>query len=421
MPLIYDILLFFGILVSLPYLFYRKNWHRGFFQRLGGFPPGIRQRLAAKKNIWIHAVSVGEVLAVGGFIEQIKTQLPGYQIVCSTVTTTGQKLAQERLGPEHIVLYAPLDFRGVVQTFLRVIKPQIYLCAETEIWPNLFKALHRAKVPAIIVNGRISDQSYKGYRKLRFFLKDLIEGVDHFCMQTDLDQQRIVALGALEECVSIVGNMKFDIPPEGQMISREQLGFDHANAILIAGSTHPGEEEIMLAVYQKLISTFPSLRLILAPRHIERTSDVVNLVKARGLNPIKLSERKEAGIESRDVVVVDTIGQLRSLYGIANIVFIGKTLKVGGGQNIIEPAFFGKPIIVGPRTQNFKDVIQQFRAAKAILQIADGDQLLEAIKRLLKDPQEQQRIGQAALHLVRHSQGATQKTLAIVKRALNTP
>ena len=242
--------------------------------------------------------------------------------------------------------------------------------------------------------------------------------VSYFCMQTSLDQERIVALGAEEKCVGVVGNVKFDMSSEEKSVSREALGFDKTHEILIAGSTHPGEEEIVLDMYQTLRAEFPALRIIMSPRHIERTAEVVALIKGKGLNPCKFSELKTKGITSQDVIVVDTIGHLKSLYSLAKIVFVGKSLIGGGGQNIIEPAFFAKPIVVGPNMDNFKDIMDLFLAEKAIIQVQNSAELLLEIRRLLKNPESLKTIGLAAQKVLEKHQGASEKTMRLISRLI---
>lgn len=360
MFIIYDIAFLIFAILYFPYLIIRGKWHSGFKMRFDVLPSG---RMDERGRIWIHAVSVGEVLAIVDIVHKLKERYPKYTIVCSTVTKTGNQLAQELLGNECAVIYAPLDFSWIVRKFIRIIKPEMYIAAETEIWPNLYSALRKNGVPIVQINGRISDGSFKGYRRVRFLMRRILRCVDKFCMQSPLDAERILQLGAAPEKVHVVGNLKFDIPPGVAGLKKEELGFNPDDDVLIAGSTHPGEEELLLNIYQTLRKELPQLRLVIGPRHIERADAVMKLVEGKGYQAVRFSEIPVTQGNVHGVVVVDTIGHLRELYSLATVVFIGKSFAVGGGQNMIEPASAGKPVIVGPMTQNFKDAMAIFLKA----------------------------------------------------------
>lgn len=389
--------------------------------RLGFFPKTLRQEITKEKSIWFHAVSVGEVIAVLGLIERIKKDFPQHQIVLSTVTKTGYSVAQARLPIEDVIIYAPIDFSWVVRKYIRLIKPEIYITAETEIWPNLFTALSKQHIPIAQVNGRISDKGYARYRMVCPLIKGILRKVESFCMQSQLDADRIVALGAFPDSVHVVGNIKFDDAPQKTGDELEDLGLRGDTSLWIAGSTHPGEEDIVLNIFKGLKEEFPNLHLVIASRHVERAGEVANLVKAHGFESRYLSQllaAKEMSLREDSVVVVDQIGYLRSLYSLAEIVFVGKSLTVGGGQNIIEPAFFGKPILVGPQMQNFKDVVRIFLEAGGVIQVQDADELLTKMRELLKDPSKRQSLGHAAQKVVRDNQGATAKTQQLLSNLL---
>lgn len=413
MFIIYDFILFILVLFYIPFLIVRRKWHPGFWMRLGSLNHSCK-RLREKENIWIHAVSVGEVLAIEDFISSLIQEFPSFQIVCSTVTKTGYALAQERFENKAIVIFAPLDFSWIVKKFINLINPKIYICAETEIWPNLYFFLNRRKVPIVQINGRISDKAFNGYQRIKFVLTRILNCVDIFCVQTELDASRVKALGVKDSKVVVTGNLKFDNYPPVLEFTKENLGFGREDCLWIAGSTHPGEEEIVLKVYKKLSKEFDSLRLILAPRHIERARDVTELIKEEGLQAVHFSQNFGMKLTKDHVLLVDTIGQLRGLYGIAGIVFVGKSLKSGGGQNVIEPAFFGKPIVVGPLTYNFKDIIKIFLEKQALKQVADGQELEDAVKYFFQNPAEGRAMGQRAKELVERYQGATAKTIKII-------
>jgi len=423
MTIVYDFLFFILALSFLPYLVLKKKIHRGFGMRLGFFPRSLiaGEKAQTSPRIWIHAVSVGEVAAIAGLLRRIKQKFPDYRIVLTTVTITGYSLAVSQLKEVDTVMFAPLDFSFVVEKYIRLIRPRIYLAVETEIWPNLFWALKKNAVPIVLVNGRISDQAFPWYFRLRFLFKKILEGVSMFCMQSQYDAERIVKLGIPVEKVMVVGNLKFDDLPSVQEFQFKNFGFKKNETIWIAGSTHPGEEEIILKIFKSLAAQFGDLRLIIAPRHIERTNEVWNLALKFGFQPIKLSElssKVPMEMDSQKIIIVDTIGQLKSLYSLSRIVFVGKSLAVGGGQNIIEPAFFGNAVVVGPLMQNFRDIMEVFLKDQAILQVEDAQELEEKTKFLLDHPAQRDRLGQAAQKVIEKYRGATDQSLEVIEKVL---
>lgn len=422
MTIIYDFLFFILALGFLPYLIFKRKLHRGFGMRLGFFPRAlIAGEKARQPAIWIHAVSVGEVAAVAGLLRGIKKKFPDYRVVLTTVTATGYSLAVSQLKEADTVMFAPLDFSFVVEKYIRLISPRIYISVETEIWPNLFRALEKNAVPVVLVNGRISDRSFPWYFRGRFLFKKILRGVSMFCMQSRRDAERVVRLGIPAEKIKVVGNLKFDDLPSVEEFQFKDFGFKKNETIWIAGSTHPGEEEIVLKIFKSLAAQFEDLRLIIAPRHIERTNEVLNLTVKSGCQPIKLSELSSkvlTEMDSQKVIIVDTIGQLKSLYGLSRIVFVGKSLNVGGGQNIIEPAFFGNAVVVGPLMQNFRDTMDIFLKDQAVLQIKDEEELREKMKFLLEHPQERDRLGQSARKVIEKHRGAADQTLTVIAKVL---
>jgi 3-deoxy-D-manno-octulosonic-acid transferase len=401
-----------------PYLIMRGKWHSGFKMRCGDFPPTVKEALHNNEHIWVHAVSMGEVLAVKGLVKKLSELPPRYKIVCSTVTETGYRMARDNLGDVCTVIYAPLDFSWIVHKFVRLIRPRIYVAVETEIWPNLYTVLHHQRVPIIQVNGRISDKAYRGYKRVRFLLARILAYVDRFCMQSALDAERIRALGAIPEKVTIAGNLKFENIPLAGRISKKELGFKEHDRLLVAGSTHSGEEEILTDIYARLKAEFEDLRLIIVPRHIERTGEVLKMVRKKGLEARCFSENRTANDNQGMVVVVDTIGQLQKLYPLAKVVFVGKSLMVGGGQNMIEPAVLGKPTIVGPMTQNFKDIVKILIESGGLIQVKDAQALYAAVRELLIDPQKAGRVGEAARRTVESHQGAILRSVEAIQELL---
>lgn len=416
MVLFYNLIFLIYALMYMPVLILRGKWHKGFLARLGIVPKNFDAVFAGKKNIWIHAVSVGEVLAVIGLVEKIRKGFPQYNIVLSTVTKTGHALAREKL-PDVTLIYAPLDFSWATRRFVSAINPVLYILAETEIWPNLFAALYQHGVPIIMVNGRISDKAYVWYRRAAFIFKAILEKVDVFCMQSADDADKIMNIGASPEKVKIVGNVKFDSvqdPP----VPLSNIRYAPTDVVLVGGSTHPGEEDVLLGVMQSLRPNFPSLRLLIAPRHIERTKEVEAVVREHGFKSERFS-RIQGRPDPEAVVVVDTIGHLRSLYGIASLVFVGKSLTGWGGQNVLEPASFGKPIVVGPNMQNFRHIMALFKEKNAIVQVDNAQDLKNAVSQLLHSPQDMDSLGVAAKEVVKSHQGATERTYQVIHAKLS--
>jgi len=417
--ILYDLLFFIFIIFYFPVLMIRGKWHRGYIQRWGVFASDLKSALIGRKNIWIHAVSIGEVSAVIGLIRRLKKEYPSLGIVCSTVTQTGYSLAKQSLNDGEVVIFAPLDFSFVVKKFIRLICPKVYIAAETELWPNLYTFLDQQKIPIVLVNGRISDRSLGRYKRGRFLVKKILSRVSLFCMQGEVDAKRIVEIGALQGRTKVVGNLKFDSVPFQEPLDPKTLGFSGQDLIFIAGSTHPGEEKMVLDVFKNLKSHFSNLRLILSPRHVDRVEELKALVNSLDLKPIFYSKLNGRGLNEDDVMIVDKIGVLFGLYSLATVVFIGKTLAVGGGQNMIEPAFFSKPVLIGPMTQNFKDVVRIFLKNEAMIQVQDKRQLTDELQRLLRDPSHRDKIGICAGRTVAQYRGATDKTIQLLKEFVN--
>jgi 3-deoxy-D-manno-octulosonic-acid transferase len=399
-------------------LLFSGKWHNGFGQRFGFFSGDIKAKMRRASNIWVHAVSVGEVNAIAGLIHALKNAHSDHQIILTVSTKTGHKLALEKLEHHAVVMWAPLDFAMVVQGFVRLIDPKIYVVAETELWPNLFTCLNQRGVPIVLVNGRISDNSYGRYLKIRWLIKKYLGYVTAYCMQSDRDVERIKAIGAPEDRVSNIGNVKFDDVPMNGSFGPVHFGFEENTTFFIAGSTHPGEEEIVLKAFQKIKDKYPAMRLVIAPRHIERADDIKQLIKSCDLDAFRFSQMI-AGMRYRDqVVILDTIGHLRAFYDMATLVFVGKSLTVQGGHNIIEPAYFSKPIIVGPHVQNFRDVVSAFKDDNAIVQVENAREFEAAVSGLLDDPGRMAELGKKARGVIERHRGATNRSVEVIGRAL---
>ena len=423
MFLIYNLIFLLYALIYLPYLLLTGRGYAGFGMRFGLFSPQLKNQLKAKSNIWVHAVSVGEVMVLDGFIDQLRTAYPDCQFIATVTTRTGYTLALQRLKGKALVIPSPLDFSLVAMIFVFLIHPKMYIGVETEIWPNLYRQLFLNRVPIGVINGRISDNSYGRYKAIRFLLKGVLNQVSVWCMQSQRDAERIKELGAESSRVVVTGNVKFD--SFSTDLSRADIVSCYDELWWVAGSTHPGEEEIVLAVYSKIVKDDPKWRLVIAPRHIERVGQIVELVNRRGFKVVKFSEidsrfrgndKNTSGHEN--IIVVDTIGQLRSLYAQASLVFVGKSLCVGGGHNVIEPAYYGKAIVIGPKVDNFRDIVACFKEGNAIVQVEDANSFEIAVRGLCADQSRRETLGAAAKRVIAANQGATRRSIEHLKGLL---
>lgn len=417
MIFLYNSAFFLFLIFYFPILIIQGKWHKDFLMRFG-FINRYRLNLDSRDKIWIHAVSVGEVRVAKSLIQAIRKRFFNYQIIMSTTTKTGYCLAQTTANPEDIVIFSPLDFSFSVQAYIQLLKPKIFINTETEIWPNLLTALHQHGVPILQVNGRISDQAFRGYQKIRFLIKSVLRYISCFCMQTDQDALRVETLGASSSCIKVFGNMKFDDIPHDYSAGLKGLHPEADLEFFVAGSTHPGEEEIILDLFADIRRQYKNLRLVVAPRHPQRSSAVCSLVRQKAFAPIQFSLIDHLGISQETVIVVDTIGHLPAFYQFAKIVFVGKSLTVAGGHNIIEPAYFEKPVIVGPLTYNFRDVVRLFVERQAIIQVNNKQELRTAVLNLLADPSKCREMGYRARAVIEQQKGAIDKTIYTISEFL---
>jgi len=411
MFIIYDLIFLLYALVYLPYLLLTRRGYAGFAMRFGFFSLQIKEQISRKANIWVHAVSVGEVMVIDGVIDQLQKTYPAYHLIVTVTTKTGYELACKRLKDRALVIPSPIDFSFIAGSFVSLIKPKIYIAVETEIWPNLYRQLYLQNIPMVVINGRISDSSFVRYKAIRFILKGILNQVSLWCMQSQRDAQKIMELGAESSRVITTGNIKFDEYSQSLDKSNSNFVSGKDEFWWIAGSTHPGEEEIVLDVYSKIIKDNPKWRLVIAPRHIDRVPQITELITRHGFKELKFSEIALSNDTLESVIVVDTIGQLRSLYSIASLVFVGKSLCVGGGHNVIEPAFYGKAIVIGPEVENFRDIVACFKDGHAIVQVEDVLGFEKAIRDLCADPSKREALGIAAKEVIAVNQGATRRSL----------
>ena len=395
----------------------RGGYGRHFSQRFGWYGPEEKARLAAPgRPIWIQAVSVGELAVAFSFMAELRRRDPAARFVLTTNTSTGHALALKKIQAPDATLYFPMDVPWVIPRALRRIRPAAVVLVENEMWPNLIRYARRQGIPTVMVNGRISEHSFRGYRKIRFITRRLLPQIHWFCVQSAEDRDRLRALGAPADRMEIVGSAKYDVDstaPTAEARARAllaKLGHRPGQPVLVGGSTWAGEEAALLDFYRAAKKIHPSLWLVLVPRHAERRAEVLEDVRARGLSVVQRTQFPDgapAPAERPDVLLVDTTGELRGFYAAADVVFVGKSLTQTGGQNPIEPAKDGKPVVVGPHMENFPAIAQDFREARAWAQARDADELKALILRLLGDPAERARLGRAAADLVARKAGAT--------------
>lgn len=416
MFILYDVIFLIVAVFFLPVYALRRKFHSGLFFRLGFLP----RDFLFERPIWIHAVSVGEALAVKALIAELRKVYPYKKILISTVTATGNKIAKDIAAGNALVIYLPFDFSFSVKRVIDRVKPEVFIIAETEIWPNLISYLYKKSIPVIIVNGRISDVSFRNYCLIKPLFEAVLRKVTLFCVQTQRDEKRLMHLGVRQERIHITGNMKYDrlIQPVALATAyREKLSLAQESTLLIAGSTHPQEEDIIVGVYKELVREFPMLRLLIAPRHPERSKEILELVSKYGLRGVLLSSAEpECGhCLSAPVYILDFVGELVNFYSIADIVFVGGSLVPKGGQNILEPASLGKPVLFGPHTFNFRDITELFLSNDAAIRVHNAEGLREGIAILLRNAKRAKELGLAARALVCKNQGATKKTAELIK------
>lgn len=414
------------MLVGLPYWLFQMLRHgkyrKGLGERLGRVPGRVRLPGEDEPAIWVHAVSVGEVLAAAGLVDELQLRLPVHRIFVSTTTDTGQALARKRFGDER-VFYFPMDFAFAIRPYLRALRPRMVLIAETEFWPNFLGLAHESGARIAVVNARISDRSWPSYRRFRGLLRRLLTNVDLFLAQTEEDAARLRDIGASEERVRVSGNLKFDIPvpptPEivGQL--RESLAANGEAPVMVCGSTVEGEESLLLKAFENVLVAHPRAVMVLAPRHPERFSAVATLL---GQMSIRFWRRSEWGGEelAGRVLLLDTIGELAALYAIAEVAFVGGSLVPRGGHNIIEPAQHGVAIVVGNHTENFRDIVNLFRSRDAV-RIVGPAELPLVLMELLANEAERKALGLRAAETMRTQLGATGRTAAALEDLLARP
>lgn len=419
MHFIYSAMLALALLAATPWWLWQMlrsgKYRAGIGERLGLVP----QRLTAggvRPTIWVHAVSVGEVLALSGLIQLLREQNPTHRIVISTTTATGQQLARDRFGDTD-VFYFPLDFAFAIRPYLRLLKPEVVVIAETEFWPNFLRLSKKSGAHVAVVNARISDRSFPRYRRFARLLRPVLANVDRFLAQSDIDGGRLIEIGASEDRVSVSGNLKFDIkvPKGSALIGQLQAAIKSSGAtpVIVAGSTVEGEEPIVVEAFRKVLKWYPNAALVLAPRHPERWPAVIELLRASGLPWWRRTEWATDTPIAGGIFLLDSIGELAALYHLATVAFVGGSLVPRGGHNILEPAHYGVPILVGPHTENFRDIVDMFTRSGAV-DVITAEKFADELLHLLDTEQKRVLLGRHALDVVRANSGATARTAEVL-------
>jgi 3-deoxy-D-manno-octulosonic-acid transferase len=379
-----------------------------------------------RNPFWIHAVSVGEVMASVQLIRELKRRFPETPVVLSTTTPTGNATARTHAKAADAIIYFPFDFTFIVNCALQFIQPRMFLSIETEIWPNLFRALAKRGVPVLIVSGRISEKSFTTYRKLRFFFSRVLGGVNHFCMQTSADADRIMHIGAPKDRISICGNIKFDlqVPAVTAFEKNElfaQFGLRPEQPVLIAGSTHNGEEQMVIEAFVEIRKSIPDLVLLLAPRHPERFNEAAETVASLNLGFVRRTALHDTMQRSNEpVILLDTIGELIRVYSIGTVIFIGGSLVEGiGGHNPLEPALAGKPVIFGPHMSNFREIARILTERQAAFQVDGSSALTRKTMQMLRDAKLRDTVGKRASDVIEQNSGAVEKIADTINEVLN--
>lgn len=425
----YNICLVAYWILQIPLLIYRLLFEEGFYERLkqsaGVMPTPTLQKIAYHHAIWVHAASVGEVVAASPIVRKLKKRYPEEMVVVSVVTATGHRMARRIIPEADGHIFFPFDLPVITNRIVRIVEPKAIILIETELWPNFLRIASRSHIPVMMMNGRISDRSMKRYSLIKPVTEKMLDQIQKFCMQSAHDAGYIIKMGARPERVSVIGNTKYDqtyaeVSEKEKQQLRKEFRFTGSGPIIVAGSTHSGEEEIVMHAFERVLKKYPDAKLLLALREITRAASVKFLIHHFGYSVIR---RSEMGTESDDgsahqIVILDTIGELGRLYSLADVVFVGGSFVRVGGHNILEPAAHGKPVLVGPFMFNFKEIFKLLSERGVCIMCNTPEDFEEELLALLADRQKMQKMGQVALEVVRENQGATGRNIAAFEKLL---
>ena len=419
------------IFLALPYFLYRLAVEKGFGHRFRQNMGLVRREeiepVADTDCIWLHGASVGEMVAISPLVKEIKKLMPERKVLVSAVTVGGYDMARQILPEADAIINFPLDLPLVAESMVRRIRPGIFMMVETELWPNFLHAMRKRNIPVMMVNGRVSEKSAKNYHYLFSILRDMLNNINRFCMQSSIDAEYIIQLGADPEKVFVTGNTKFDqtyaeVSPDNLAAYKTELGLgEEAYPIIIAGSTHPSEEEAVLTSFTALRKKYPQARLIIAPRKLNRIDEIKRLNTKFGYEMGYRSKLKEMKGRRPEfpVLLIDTIGELGRIYAVGDIVFVGGSLIHYGGHNVLEPAAHAKPILVGPSMEDFKDSYSLLSKAGACRMVPNVDGLTDAFLDIAGDDTLRKKMGDASIQIIRENRGAAQKTIYYLTDLLN--
>lgn len=428
MQILYNIVAILLVILLIPYFIVRTIREKGFLKRMiqsfGFLPEHALDKVAGKNCIWIHASSVGEIVATSPIIKEFRREFPDTPILVSVVTNTGYTMANRIIKDADSIIYFPLDLPWLPERFIKKIRPRVFLPVETELWPNFLKATRKYNIPVMMVNGRISDKSVKRYKYMFSILSDMIGTVRKFAMQSEIDASYIIRLGADENLVTVTGNTKFDqtytnVDEKERNNMLKELCLDKAKGIFLAGSTHKGEEEAVLKAYSELKKQHPNVKLLIAPRSILRKDEIASICHKHGFKTNFRTVLKEKPSYEQDVVILDTIGELGKVYSVGDVIYVGGSLIKHGGHNILEPAAHGKAIIVGPNMFNFKDTHVLFSKRDACITVKNSKELTEAVLELFNCPEKRHQMERETLQIIEDNRGASRRSAVILHELLD--
>ncbi len=418
---IYNVIFTLGYILMLPYWFVRMirrgGYGRRFLTRMAVYSPDDLKMMARGGNIWVHAVSVGEVYVALRIVAKLRKELPEHNLVFTTNTSTGYAIAEQKLQEGDTLLYFPSDLWFIMKKAVRIISPSVAILTECEIWPNMVRYVNRSGGKVAVANARLSDSSFRGYSLGKTFFLPVVRKIDLICAQTRRDRDRFIELGADGDRVAVTGSCKYDLAEAGKEDETElaeilrQWSAGRARKALVGGSTWPGEEALLMDCYIRMKDFFPDLLLVLVPRHVERSAEIEKEIALRGLTWVRRSAMgPEQQHQEADVILGDTTGELMAFYSFGTVVFVGKSLTNKGGQNFIEPAMLGKPVVVGPRLDNFPVIAEDFQKNGAFVMVNDSEELYSEVFRLLDDAEARKVLSEKALSFIKSQQGAVSDT-----------
>ena len=430
MFILYNILLTLAAALAIPYygarILFTGKYRHSVGPKLGFNRPDLYEGMRGAPRIWMHAVSVGEVTAAAPIMASLRADFPDACLVLSTGTETGHEMARRIVPEATAIIYYPLDIPYVVRKLIRMIRPDIFVLTETELWPNFLRICRDQRIDVVMVNGRLSPRSFRKYYYTRFFWKEILKDIDEMGVISEIDAERARAIGMAPGKIHILGNAKYDglaatVSPPLREETARRLNMAVDERVLVAGSTHEGEETLVLEVFKKLLTVYPDFKLILVPRHIERAGEVTHLVRQSGFDSLALTEVREGRTrQDEKVLVVDRIGELFKVYSLATVVYCGGSLVPRGGQNILEPAAWGKVVFYGPSMEDFRDEKIMLEAVGAGITVKDGSDLADKMLALLQAPETLALKGQAAGRIVAANRGASRRYAVLIKKVLLT-